>query len=87
MSLYDIAVQKLGFPTIELFVKVGLRTSFDSNSRKGNTELSFLCSFTLCVFVFRRAAMGKALAIVLSLKDSLWSSGSKASSLTSPLLT
>lgn len=22
MSLYDIAVQKLGFPTIELFVKV-----------------------------------------------------------------
>lgn len=23
MSLYDIAVQKLGFPTIELFVKVG----------------------------------------------------------------
>lgn len=24
MSLYDIAVQKLGFPTIELFVKVGL---------------------------------------------------------------
>lgn len=24
MPLYDIAVQKLGFPTIELFVKVGL---------------------------------------------------------------
>lgn len=24
MSLYDTAVQKLGFPTIELFVKVGL---------------------------------------------------------------
>lgn len=27
MSFYDIAVQKLGFPTIELFVKVGLWTS------------------------------------------------------------
>lgn len=30
MSLYDIAVQKLGFPKIELFVKVGLRVSLNA---------------------------------------------------------
>lgn len=71
MSLYDIAVQKLGFPTIELFVKVGLWMSSGVSARKGNTRLSYFCLFTLRVFVFRPAAMGKASATVLSLKDSL----------------
>lgn len=52
MSLYDIAVQKLGFPTIELFVKVGLWTSLDVNARKGNTELSFfMFIYIVCVCV------------------------------------
>lgn len=84
MSLYDIAVKKLGFPTIELFVKVSGIPNFKTSYHFQlfafivtvedvfRVEVSSGSNVvSMCVCVCRQEAMGRPSATVPSLRGCL----------------
>lgn len=70
MSLYDIAVKKLGFPTIELFVKVSNVVNFCKSSPTYTHISHCHCQYLLIDYSYSMAT--KVWLRVSKLTQSLW---------------